>query len=280
MTALLQCEGLVKDYPGKRAVDGVDFHVDPGEIVGLLGPNGAGKTTTFRMACGLIAVTEGRVLLNGVDVTDWPMYRRARRGMGYLPQDDSIFVKLTVEQNLLAILEYMRLSRSERRRRAEELLAKFGLLEKRRQIASTLSGGERRRLEIARCLASQPKIILLDEPFTGIDPAAIHRIQTYIADLRDEGIAILLTDHRERETLAITDRNYIICDGKVVVSGDASTVLSDPVAQALYFGPGFDATSIIESKDSFSNEARAERSAATRVSSTAPHETPPSKAAG
>ena len=255
--ALLECYGLVKDYPGKRAVDGVDFTVERGEIVGLLGPNGAGKTTTVRMACGLIAATEGRVLLKGEDVTEWPMYKRARHGMGFLPQDDSVFRKLTVEQNLKAILEYLSLNRAERERRIGELLEQFGLADKKKQIASTLSGGERRRLEIARCLASRPALILLDEPFTGIDPVTIHSIQDIIADLRNRGIAILLTDHRERETLTVTDRSYIICAGKVIVSGNAETVLSDPTAQELYFGKRFDATSIIEGKQAFTGSGPA-----------------------
>jgi lipopolysaccharide export system ATP-binding protein len=252
--ALLECIGLVKDYPGKRAVDGIDFYVDRGEIVGLLGPNGAGKTTTFRMACGLIAPNEGRVLLGGIDVTHWPMYRRAREGMGYLPQDNSVFVKLTVEQNLLAILEYLHIGRKERRMQVDELLEQFGLGDKRTQIASTLSGGERRRLEIARCLASKPSLILLDEPFTGIDPVTIHSIQDIISELCDSGISILLTDHRERETLTVTDRSYIICEGKVLVSGDAETVLNDASAQEMYFGIRFDASSIIEGKEAFASE--------------------------
>ena len=249
--ALLECEGLVKDFPGKRAVDGVDFYVDEGEIVGILGPNGAGKTTTFRMACGLISPTKGRVVLKGTDVTKWPMYRRARQGMGFLPQDDSIFVKLSVEQNILAILEYLKLGKQQRYDEVDRLVHQFGLQEKRRQIASTLSGGERRRLEIARCLASKPSLILLDEPFTGIDPVTIHTIQDTIADLRDSGISILLTDHRERETLTVTDRSYIICEGKVIVSGDARTVINDPMAQKLYFGTRFDAGSIISGKEAF-----------------------------
>jgi lipopolysaccharide export system ATP-binding protein len=253
---LLQCDNLVKVYPGgKRAVDGVSFTVEHAEIVGLLGPNGAGKTTTFRMACGLIAPTEGTVALANEEVTDWPMYQRARHGMGYLPQDQSIFVKLSVEQNILAILEFLPYSRGERREIIDELLDKFGLSDKRRQIASTLSGGERRRLEIARCLASRPKIILLDEPFTGIDPRTINDIQDIISDLRDSGIAVLLTDHRERETLTITDRNYIICHGNVVVSGDAETVLNDPIAQDLYFGKRFDASSIIDQKSNYRSDA-------------------------
>jgi len=258
--ALLECSGLVKDYPGKRAVDNVDFHVDRGEIVGLLGPNGAGKTTSFRMACGLIVPTKGRVRLGGKDVTNWPMYKRARAGMGYLPQDNSIFRKLSVEQNVSAILEYLDVSRKDRNLMIDRLLTQFGLQNKRKQIASTLSGGERRRLEIARCLASKPSLILLDEPFTGIDPVTISSIQDIIAELCDSGISILLTDDRERETLTITHRNYIICAGKVVVSGDAETVLNDATARNLYFGQRFDANSIIEGKDAFNSALNAQAS--------------------
>jgi len=256
---LLECLGLVKDYPGKRAVDNVDFHVDRAEIVGLLGPNGAGKTTSFRMACGLIAPTKGTVRLGGKDVTNWPMYKRARFGMGYLPQDNSIFRKLSVEQNVSAILEYLNVSRKERKQQIDRLLGQFGLDTKRRQVASTLSGGERRRLEIARCLASKPALILLDEPFTGIDPVTIHSIQDIIADLCDSGISILLTDHRERETLAITHRNYIISQGKVIVSGDAETVLHDRNAMRDYFGERFDGDSIIEGKSAFGTAADSRR---------------------
>ena len=255
--SLLRGTGLVKDYRDKRAVDGVDFHVERGEVVGLLGPNGAGKSTTFRMACGLIAPSEGRVFLNGTDVTEWPMYLRARHGLGYLPQDDSIFGRLSVEQNLLAILEFLDLSYDERLNRIDDLLQRFGLHDKRHQTASTLSGGERRRLEIARCLASDPQIILLDEPFTGIDPVTINEIQDMIAELRDQGISILLTDHRERETLAITDRSYILHAGTVLVSGDAETVLSDRIAKEKYFGKRFDASSIIEGKDAFQGDQQA-----------------------
>jgi lipopolysaccharide export system ATP-binding protein len=255
---LLECHGLVKDYPGKRAVDDVDFYVDRGEIVGLLGPNGAGKTTSFRMSCGLIAPTKGMVRLGGKDVTRWPMFKRARAGMGFLPQDNSIFRKLTVEQNVSAILEYLDVSRKDRKLQIDRLLNQFGLQGKRRQIASTLSGGERRRLEIARCLASKPSLILLDEPFTGIDPVTISSIQDIIAELCDSGISILLTDHRERETLTITHRNYIICAGKVVVSGDAETVLNDSTARDLYFGQRFDADSIIEGKDAFNSALNAQ----------------------
>ena len=254
---LLACAGLVKTYRGgKKAVRGIDFHVGRGEIVGLLGPNGAGKSTTFRMACGLTVPTEGRVTLTGTDVTKWPLYRRARRGMGYLPQDDSVFKKLSVEQNLFAVLEFQPIKRAAQKRRADALLDQFGLADKRRQTAGTLSGGERRRLEIARCLASKPDLILLDEPFTGIDPVTIHSIQDIIRELRDCGISILLTDHRERETLTITDRSYIVCEGKVLVSGDARTVLSDPTAQAKYFGSRFDAGSILDGRQAFDGGAR------------------------
>lgn len=232
----LQCLGLKKVYGGRTVVNDVSFTIDRGEIVGLLGPNGAGKTTSFRMTCGMVSPTAGRVLLNGVDVTDWPMYKRAQQGMGYLAQESSVFVKLTVEQNILAILELLHVGRKERLRVTDALLDEFGLTKLRKSIASTLSGGERRRLEIARCLASEPQLILLDEPFTGIDPVTIQSIQVIIRQLRDNGIAILLTDHREMETLAITDRNYIICEGRVLVSGDSRTVLSDAQAQASYFG--------------------------------------------
>lgn len=262
--ALLECHGLIKQYPSKRAVDGVSFNVGVGEIVGLLGPNGAGKTTSFRMTCGLVTPTAGKVIFNGQDVTNWPLYRRAQLGMGYLPQDESIFVKLSVEQNIIAVLEFLPLSRKERQFRLDELLEKFGLTNKRTQIASTLSGGERRRLEIARCLASKPQLILLDEPFTGIDPVTIHSIQDIIADLRNSGISILLTDHRERETLTITDRSYVVFAGKILCSGNAETVLRDENAQALYFGKRFDAESIIESKGVFQTQF-VESPGATRV---------------
>ncbi|MEO1980577.1 MAG: LPS export ABC transporter ATP-binding protein, partial [Fuerstiella sp.] len=194
--ALLKCEGLVKDFPGKRAVDGIDFSVGEGEIVGLLGPNGAGKSTTFRMACGLTRPTKGRVFLRGKDVTEWPMYQRAQHGLGYLPQDASIFARLSVEENILAILEFRGVERKVSKARIDQLLGEFGLLDKRQQRSGSLSGGERRRLEIARALASDPQILLLDEPFTGIDPVTIHSIQDIIQGLKDKGISILLTDHR------------------------------------------------------------------------------------
>ena len=233
---LLDCRGLVKDYPGKRAVDGVDFVVEQGEIVGLLGPNGAGKTTSFRITCGLVTPNKGQVLLDGTDVTSWPLYRRARHGLGYLPQDDSVFGKLSVAQNLQVVLEYLGVKRAERKRRISELLGQFGIADQHAQVASTLSGGERRRLEIARCLASRPKLILLDEPFAGIDPVTINTIQDIIQQLREQGISILLTDHREQETLGVTDRAYIVYQGKVLVSGTPEEVLADTRAQEVYFG--------------------------------------------
>ena len=247
--ALLECKHLVKVYPGgKRAVKDVSFHVEKGEIVALLGPNGAGKSTTFSMSVGLTSPTEGHVILEGRDVTHWAMYRRARAGMGYLPQYHSIFIKLTVEQNLQAILEFLPLSYEERFQRINKLIEQFGLEEQRHQVSSTMSGGQKRRLEIARCLATNPAIVLLDEPFAGIDPKTIHDIQDIILQLKDSGISILLTDHREQDTLALVDRTYVICDGEVVVEGDAETVLKHPQAQALYFGTRLDASSILEQR--------------------------------
>ncbi len=241
---ILQVKGLVKTYGRRKVVDGVDFTVDKGEIVGLLGPNGAGKTTSFRIACGMIEPDAGKVTLGGVDVTQWPMYRRARDGgMGYLAQEQSVFRKLSVENNILAVMEMLGIERAERQRRCEELLAQFDIARIRKSTALYISGGEKRRLEIARCLVSNPKIILLDEPFTGIDPVTINGIQKIIRNLREDGIAILITDHRERETLAITDRSYIIRAGQVLCHGTAEEVLANPEARKYYFGegPGLDA---------------------------------------
>jgi lipopolysaccharide export system ATP-binding protein len=238
---LLQVRGLVKSYGRRRVVDGVDFDVYAGEIVGLLGPNGAGKTTSFRMTCGIIEPDAGRVILGGVDVTRWPMYRRARDGgMGYLAQEQSVFRKLTVEQNLLAIMEMIGIDPRERKRRCEQLLRQFDIVKIRKSLAMVISGGEKRRLEIARCLISEPRIILLDEPFTGIDPVTINSIQAIIQRLADEGIAILITDHRERETLAITHRSYVIRAGQVLCHGTAEEVLSNADARKYYFGDGPD----------------------------------------
>ncbi|MCE9546450.1 MAG: LPS export ABC transporter ATP-binding protein [Planctomycetia bacterium] len=234
---LLRAEGLVKSYGRRRVVDGVDFEVNQGEIVGLLGPNGAGKTTSFRMTCGMVEPDAGRVLLGGIDVTRWPMYRRARDGgMGYLAQEQSVFRKLTVEQNLSSVMELLDFDAKTRKARTEELLERFGITKIRKSKAMYISGGEKRRLEIARSLISNPQIILLDEPFTGIDPVTINSIQDIIRSLRDAGIAILITDHRERETLAITDRSYVIRSGQVLCSGTAEEVLNHPEARKYYFG--------------------------------------------
>jgi len=206
-----------------------------------LGPNGAGKTTSFRMTCGMIEPDEGTVLLNDIDVTDWPMYRRAREGgMGYLAQESSVFRKLSVEDNLLGMMEMLGMGRSLRRARCDELLAQFKITERRKQLAMSLSGGERRRLEIARCLVSNPKIILLDEPFTGIDPVTIAGIQEMIRSLREQGIAILITDHQVRETLEITDRSYVIREGRVLCHGAPHEVVRNPEARKFYFGEGID----------------------------------------
>lgn len=238
---ILEVQGLVKIYGSRRVVDGVDFCVDRGEIVGLLGPNGAGKTTSFRMTCGLIEPNAGRVFLDGVEVTDWPMYRRAREGgMGYLPQEMSIFRKLTVEQNLLGVMELLGMDRRTRRRRCEELLEMLDIVPLRKSYAGSLSGGEKRRLEIARALVSNPKIIMLDEPFSGIDPVTVASIQQIIRRLRSGGIAILITDHQVRETLQITDRSYVIRAGKVLCAGTPAEVLANPEARQCYFGENMD----------------------------------------
>jgi lipopolysaccharide export system ATP-binding protein len=231
----------MKTYGSRRVVDGVDFAVEAGEIVGLLGPNGAGKTTSFRITCGMIEADAGTVRLNNVEVTHWPMYRRAREGgMGYLAQESSVFRKLSVEKNLLGVMEMLGFDRRTRTRRCDELLEQFDIARLRKATALSLSGGERRRLEIARALVSNPKIILLDEPFTGIDPVTIASIQRIIRRLRAEGIAILITDHQVRETLQITDRSYVIRAGQVLCHGSPNEVLSNAEARRYYFGEDMD----------------------------------------
>jgi lipopolysaccharide export system ATP-binding protein len=245
--AILEAKGLVKFYGRRKVVDGVSFEVDRGEVVGLLGPNGAGKTTSFRMATGQITPFAGVVSFNGEDVTGLPMYRRARLGLGYLAQDTSVFRKLTVEQNILAILEMLprhrvlgrKLTRTERWERTDAVLETFGLNRVRKNVAARLSGGEKRRLEIARCLVCDPLLILLDEPFTGIDPPTITDIRHIVRDLRQQGIGILVTDHQAREILKITDRIYVIKDGKVVTKGTPQQIVQDPVAIREYLGTGF-----------------------------------------
>jgi lipopolysaccharide export system ATP-binding protein len=236
---LLRTEKLVKIYGGRAVVNGVDINCHRGEIVGLLGPNGAGKTTSFYMIVGLVRPNSGRVSFGGDDVTDLAMYKRARRGMGYLPQEESIFRKLTVEENLLAILETTGLNRKQRKARCEELLTQFGIEHVARQTALTLSGGEKRRLTIARSLVTNPSLIMLDEPFSGVDPIAVSEIQQIIANLRDQGLAILITDHNVRETLSIVDRAYLIFEGRVVTQGTKDFLINDPTARRVYLGESF-----------------------------------------
>jgi lipopolysaccharide export system ATP-binding protein len=234
---ILEVNGLAKTYGRRRVVDGVDLHVDQGEIVGLLGPNGAGKTTTFRMTCGMVEPDAGSVHLNELDVTSWPMYRRARDGgMGYLAQESSVFRKLSVEQNILAMLELLGVRRKARRQRCDQLLQQFDITHIRKSKASKLSGGERRRLEIARCLVSDPEIIMLDEPFAGIDPVTVQSIQSIIRGLRDQGIAILITDHAAREILQTVDRCYVISEGSVLCSGSPQEIKRHPDVRRKYLG--------------------------------------------
>ena len=239
MTSTLTTHDLTKSYGGRTVVRGVSIEVASGEIVGLLGPNGAGKTTTFYMTVGLTAPDAGRVVLNGEDVTGSPMYVRARKGIGYLPQEPSIFRGLTVEQNLLAILETMRLTRAERRQRVTELLAELNLTPLAKSAAHTLSGGERRRAEITRALVVSPRFILLDEPFAGIDPIAVTDIQKIIFHLKERGIGVLITDHNVRETLRITDRAYIVHDGVIFRSGTPASLAADEDVRRIYLGHEF-----------------------------------------
>jgi len=235
----LHTKGLTKSYGGRTVVRGVDLDVSSGEVVGLLGPNGAGKTTTFYMTVGLTAPDRGRVVLDGQDVTDDPMYVRARKGIGYLPQEPSIFRGLTVEQNILAILETMSLDSATRRARLRELLAELNLTPLAQAPAYTLSGGERRRAEITRALVISPKFILLDEPFAGIDPIAVAEIQKIVFHLKSRGIGVLITDHNVRETLRITDRAYIVHDGVIFRSGTPDTLAADEDVRGIYLGDTF-----------------------------------------
>ncbi len=234
---ILRVENLVKTFGRRRVVNGISLHVERGEIVGLLGPNGAGKTTCFRMTCGLIDPDKGKVILNGKDVTTWPMFRRARDGgMGYLAQESSVFRKLSAEQNLLSVMELLGMSRNLRRVRCNELLEQFNIAHVRKSKAGKLSGGERRRLEIARCLVSDPEIIMLDEPFAGIDPVTVQSIQAIIQELCDQGIAILITDHAAREILQITDRTYVISEGEVLCHGSTEEIIRHPEVKKVYLG--------------------------------------------
>jgi lipopolysaccharide export system ATP-binding protein len=235
----LEARGLVKTFRHRRVVNDVNVSIDRGEVVGLLGPNGAGKTTTFYMVVGLATPDRGRILLDGRDITDLPMYQRCRQGIGYLPQESSVFRKLTVEENILAILETIDIKPRERHERLQVLLRELGLEHLAKQRAFTLSGGERRRLEITRCLITAPNYILLDEPFTGIDPIAIAEIQGIVARLKQKGIGVLITDHNVRETLSITDRSYILYGGQILVSGTAHELAINEKAREIYLGEKF-----------------------------------------
>src|SRR5689334_18709902 len=233
----LQTVEISKSYNGRRVVDRVSVRVEQGEIVGLLGPNGAGKTTTFYLITGLILPDDGRVLLDGVELTNAPMYQRARNGIGYLAQEPSIFRRMTVEENILAILETRPLKRDERYRQLDRMLDELSIKHLRRNKAYSLSGGERRRLEITRALVSDPKFMLLDEPFAGVDPIAVHDIQTIVAGLRHRGIGVLITDHNVEQTLDIVDRAYIMFEGKVQAAGKVSELVYDDRVAQLYLGP-------------------------------------------
>ncbi|MCK6459077.1 MAG: LPS export ABC transporter ATP-binding protein [Planctomycetes bacterium] len=237
--SLFSAEHLTKAYRGRTVVDDVSFAVEPAEIVGLLGPNGAGKTTVFKMSMGMVRPDGGKVALDGHVVTSLPMYRRARLGMGYLAQEPSVFRRLTAEENLLAIAETLGIPRKERHDRIDRLLEALELTGLRKRSAGTLSGGERRRLEIARSLLTEPQILLLDEPFAGVDPIAVADIQDIVRSLKRRGISVLLTDHNVRETLAITDRSYIIFEGRILRHGPAADLVNDPLVRQVYLGEKF-----------------------------------------
>jgi len=237
--SVLKAEGVTKTYNGRRVVDQVHLEIKSGEVVGLLGPNGAGKTTTFHMMVGLVRPEKGKVFLNEDDLTSAPIYRRARAGISYLPQESSVFRRMTVENNLLAILETLNLSRQEQENRSKRLMQLLGIAHLHKHKAYTLSGGERRRVEIARALVLSPFFVLLDEPFTGVDPIAVAEIQKIIRNLMTGGIGILITDHNVRETLGICDRAYILSDGLILEEGSPDTIASSPKARRVYLGEGF-----------------------------------------
>lgn len=239
MMITLRAENLLKVYGKRKVVNDVSFQVHQGEIVGLLGPNGAGKTTSFYMVVGMIKPDNGRIFIGNQDATTFPMYKRARLGIGYLSQEPSVFRKLTVEQNLYAILETLPLSKAERKRKAESLLEEFGLTKIRKSKAYTLSGGERRRTEIARALTTDPKFLLLDEPFAGIDPIAVQDIQTMVAELKKKGIGVLITDHNVRETMSICERAYLLYSGSILLEGTTKELAENPEARKLYLGDKF-----------------------------------------
>ena len=236
----IRTEGLVKKYKNRTVVDNVSIDFTQGEIVGLLGPNGAGKTTSFYMIVGLIKPFSGRIFLNDTDITEMPMYRRAQLGLAYLPQEASVFRQLTVEDNIKAILEFSGKSKKEQKEKLESLIAEFNIEKVRRNKGNNLSGGERRRVEIARCLASDPKFILLDEPFAGVDPIAVEDIQNIVAQRKDKNIGIVITDHNVHETLSITDRAYLLYEGRVLKSGTAEELAADPMVKKVYLGSNFE----------------------------------------
>lgn len=237
---LVEAEGLAKVYRGRRVVTSVTMNIRAGEVVGLLGPNGAGKTTSFYMVMGLVRPNEGTIKFRDVDITNMPMFQRARLGMGYLAQEPSIFRKLTVEENIMAILQTLDISAAERRRRCNELMDDLGLTRLRDQKAMTLSGGERRRLEITRALVTNPAFIMLDEPFSGVDPLAVKSVQEIILKLKQErNLGILITDHNVRDTLNIVDRAYLMCQGKILVEGTSESLINDPEARKYYLGDEF-----------------------------------------
>ncbi len=236
----LQSNHLVKQYGAKRVVNDVSVEVNQGEIVGLLGPNGAGKTTTFYMFVGLVQPDEGGIFLEGDQITRWPMYKRAQSGIGYLPQEASVFRELSVEDNIQAILETTALSKAEQKEKLEQLIAEFGLGKVRTNLGKVLSGGERRRTEIARALATDPKFILLDEPFAGVDPIAVEDIQQIVWKLKEKNIGILITDHNVQETLSITDRAYLLFEGKLLKQGTAEDLAGDELVRKVYLGQNFE----------------------------------------
>lgn len=236
---LLETKGLEKSYGGRKVVCGVDILVKRGEVVGLLGPNGAGKTTTFYMVVGVITPEKGKIIFDNEDITGLPIHERSRLGIGYLPQEASVFRKLSVEDNIMAILETLSLSPSQRSRRLEELLAELNIAHLAKNKAYTLSGGETRRLEITRALVTRPSFILLDEPFSGIDPIVVSEAQGIIKELKAKGLGVLVTDHNVRETLSITDRAYLISEGKILISGTAQDLIDSPQARTIYLGEKF-----------------------------------------
>lgn len=250
----LRSQNLVKTYGNRTVVNDVSIEVNQGEIVGLLGPNGAGKTTTFYITVGFVQPNSGKVYLEDQDITQMPMYKRAQNGIGYLPQEPSVFRKLTVEDNISAVLEMTKLSKAEQAEKLESLISEFRLDKVRKNVGDSLSGGERRRTEIARSLATSPKFILLDEPFAGIDPIAVEDIQYIVAKLKTKNIGILITDHNVQETLSITDRAYLMFEGKILMSGSAEDLANDPIVRKVYLGQNFELRKKVITIDDFQQE--------------------------